>query len=290
VDERSNDSQGLLCVHAHPDDECIATGGVLAKAAAEGRRTRVVTCTGGELGEIVGEGMDPDELRPRLAELRAEELAAALALLAAGEPHFLGYRDSGMIGTDGNADPASFWRADIDEAVGRLVAEIRTFRPDVLVTYDAFGNYGHPDHVQAHRVALLAAEACAVGALYPEAGAAWKVRKLYLATIPRGFVLEVNRMLAARGLPSPFPDADRPEDLTMGTPDEDVTTAVDVHAYLPVKMAALKAHRSQVGDDSFFFNLPDGGMGGRAFGTEWFVRQRSAVAAPVSEEDLFAGL
>jgi N-acetyl-1-D-myo-inositol-2-amino-2-deoxy-alpha-D-glucopyranoside deacetylase len=278
-----------MCVHAHPDDECIGTGGVLLRAADEGLRTAVVTCTGGERGEVVGPGMDPAEVAPRLAEVRHAELTKALELLGAGAPRWLGYVDSGMVGTEGNEDPASFWRADFDEAVGRLVAQIREFRPDVLVTYDAFGVYGHPDHVQAHRVTLAAAEACAVRALYPRAGPAWAVRKLYLATLPVSAMLLANRAFAARGLPSPFGAATAVEDLPFGTPDDQVTTLVDVRPWIDRKIAALRAHVSQLGEDSFFLNTPPSMTEG-VFGREAFVRQRSAVPAPVPEDDLFAGL
>jgi N-acetyl-1-D-myo-inositol-2-amino-2-deoxy-alpha-D-glucopyranoside deacetylase len=278
---------GLLAVHAHPDDECISTGGVLLRAHAEGLRTCVVTCTGGELGEIVGTGRDPVEMRPRLGEVRRAELTEALALLGAGAPRYLGYRDSGMVGTDGNDDPRSFWRAPFDEAVGRLVAQIRGFRPTVLVTYDAFGGYGHPDHVQSHRVSLVAVEAAAVDLLYPDAGEPWRVPKVYLQTIPRSFVATANRELSARGLPSPFGEGEAPP---IGTPDHLLTTVVDVAAHLPQKMAALRAHRSQVGEDSFFLNMPEE-MNLLAFGTETFVRHRSDVAVPAGvEDDLFAGL
>jgi N-acetyl-1-D-myo-inositol-2-amino-2-deoxy-alpha-D-glucopyranoside deacetylase len=280
---------GLMCVHAHPDDESIGTGGVLLRAADEGIRTAVVTCTGGERGEVVGPGMDPVEVAPRLAEVRRDELTEALALLGAGAPRWLGYVDSGMVGTEGNDDPASFWRADVDGAVGRLVAEIRAFRPDVLVTYDAYGLYGHPDHIQAHRVALLAAEACAVRGLYADAGAPWRVRKVYLSTLPVSAMLAMNGALRAAGLPSPFGDATSAEDLPFGTPDDEVTAAVDVRPWLARKMAALRAHASQLGEDSFFLNVP-AEMADVAFGTEWFVRQRSAVPAPDREDDLFAGL
>lgn len=279
----------LMCVHAHPDDETISNGGVLARAAGEGMRTAVVTATGGERGEIVGAGMDPDEVRPRLAQVRRDELAAALAILGAGAPRFLGYRDSGMLGTEGNDDPGSFWRAPFDEAVGRLVTEIRDFRPDVLVTYDAFGGYGHPDHVQAHRVSLVAAEACAVGGLFPDAGDAWRIPKLYLGTLPRSFVALANTELPRYGLPSPFGDETDPAKLTVGTPDDQVTTSVDVHPWLDRKRRALLAHASQIGPDSFFMNMPPELFEG-AFGREWFVRQRSAVDVPPVEDDLFAGL
>lgn len=280
---------GLMCVHAHPDDEAIATGGVLARAADEGLRTAVVTATGGELGEVVGEGMDPDEVRPRLADVRREELTAALDVLGAGPPRFLGYRDSGMIGTDGNDDPQSFWRAPFDDAVGRLVAEIRGFRPSVLVTYDAFGLYGHPDHVQTHRVGLVAAEACAAAALYPDAGPPWRVPKVYLSTVPRSFVATANAELPRLGLPSPFGEETDPARLVIGTPDEEVTTVVDVYAWLERKWAALRAHASQIGPDSFFLSMPEE-LRAEAFGTECFVRQRSSVPTPAEEDDLFTGL
>jgi N-acetyl-1-D-myo-inositol-2-amino-2-deoxy-alpha-D-glucopyranoside deacetylase len=279
----------LMCVHAHPDDESIGTGGVLLRAAAEGARTAVVTCTGGELGEIVGDGMDPDELRPRLGELRREELRTALEILHAGEPRFLGYRDSGMAGTEGNHDRRSFWRADFDEAVRRLVAEIRSFQPDVLVTYDAFGLYGHPDHVQAHRVTLVAGEACAIPMHYPEAGPAWRVRKIYLATVPQSSTRRAHEELTRRGLPSPFGEDGLPDIEPFGSPDEVVTTTVDVRPFVGEKMSALRAHRSQLGPSSFFLNMPDD-LIDLAFGAEWFIRQRSDVEVPDGEDDLFAGL
>ena len=279
---------GLLCVHAHPDDEVLSTGGVLLKAADEGLRTAVVTCTGGEMGEIVGAGLDPDEVRPRLAELRREELTRALALLGAGEPRMLGYRDSDMLGRAGNADPRSFWQASFDEAVGRLVAQIRSFRPDVLVTYDGFGLYGHPDHVQAHRVSVVAAEAAAVPQLYPDAAAAWRVRKVYLATIPASAAMRLDRSLRERGLPSPFEQTE-PDAAPFGSPDEAITPLVDVRPYLQRKMAALREHHSQVGDDSFFLNMPED-LQEIAFGTEAFVLHRSVVAVDAPEPDLFTGL
>lgn len=290
---------GLLAVHAHPDDEVIATGGVLARAAAEGRRTMVVTCTDGRRGEIVGEGMDADAIRPRLAEVRADELADALAILGVAEHAFLGYHDSGMdaeasdhgvmVGAEGAADPDSFWRADLHEAVGRLVAVIRRFRPSVVVTYDAFGGYGHPDHVQAHRVSVLAVEAAGVPVLYPDAGPAWHVAKTYLSTFPRSTIAQANAAFAAAGLPSPFGDATDPDQIPMGTPDELVTTTVDVRDHLDVKQRALRAHATQIAPDSFFMNVPDA-MVDAFYGTEWFTRRSATVPVADGETDLFAGL
>lgn len=283
------DAHGLLCVHAHPDDEAIATGGVLARAAEEGLRTAVVTCTGGELGEVAGEGMDPEEIRPRLAEVRRDELARALDLLGAGSPRLLGYRDSGMLGTEDNADPACFWQAPFDEAVGRLVAEIRAFRPAVLVTYDPFGTYGHPDHVQTHRVGLVAAEASGERGLYPDAGEPWHVTKVYLSVLPRSVVAMANTELPRRGLPSPFGEETDVERLAFGTPDEHVTTTVNVQPWLERKWSAIHAHASQLGPESFFLTVPED-LGQGLLGHEWFVRQRSTVPALAVEDDLFAGL
>lgn len=284
------DTPGLLAVHAHPDDEVIATGGILADAAARGLRTKVVTCTDGRRGEIVGAGMDPDEVRPRLAEVRAGEVAAALALLGVGEHAFLGYHDSGMMGTEGNADPQGFWRADVHEAVGRVVAHIRVFRPSVVVTYDAFGGYGHPDHIQAHRVAVLAVEAAGMAVLYPEAGAPWHTPKLYFSTFPKSAIVAANEMFTAAGLPSPFGEATDPADIPMGTQDALVTTQVDVTPHMAAKKAALQAHVSQIASDSFFLNIPEAMQTG-FYGTEWFIRRHTDVEVPAgSETDLFAGI
>lgn len=278
---------GLMCVHAHPDDECIGTGGTLLRAAEEGMRTAVVTCTGGERGEI--HNMDEVENRPRLAQVRLAELSAALQILRAGEPRMLGYVDSGMMGTDGNADPASFWRAPLDEAIGKLVAEIRSFRPDVLVAYDAFGVYGHPDHIQTHRVGVLAAEASSMPALYPEAGPAWRVRKVYLASLPRSAVFRASQAMVAMGLESPFGEFERAEDVPMGVDDDDIGAVIDVREVLPRKMEALHQHVSQLDPTSFFLNTPEE-LAEAVFGSEWFVRHRSDVPAKGVENDLFAGL
>ncbi|HUH08599.1 MAG TPA: N-acetyl-1-D-myo-inositol-2-amino-2-deoxy-alpha-D-glucopyranoside deacetylase [Egibacteraceae bacterium] len=287
----ADEALGLMCMHAHPDDESITTGGVLSRYADEGMRTAVVTCTGGELGEIFGPQMDPEQVRPRLGQVRRDELTAALGVLGAGAPRLLGFRDSGMLGAEGNNDPDSFWRAPFDEAVRRMVLQIREFRPQVLVTYDAFGGYGHPDHVQTHRVGIVAAEAAAVGALFPGAGPPWSVSKLYLSTIPRSAIMRVNQVLSERGLPSPFPQAERISDLKIGTPDKAITTEVDVGPWLARKLQALRCHVSQLAEESIFLNLataPD--LEAAFFGQEWFMRQRSAVHTPHREDDLFAGL
>ena len=158
----------LMTVHAHPDDETIGTGGVMARAAAEGHRVVLVTCTRGELGEIVVPEMDTPDNHRRLAEIRAGELEAAMAALGVTTWESLGYRDSGMMGTPGNQDPRSFWQADLDDAIRRLVWLVRVHRPDVMTHYNDFGGYGHPDHIRAHQVAIGAYYRAGDPEWYPE--------------------------------------------------------------------------------------------------------------------------
>src|SRR5712691_11705366 len=185
----------LMTVHAHPDDETIGTGGVMAKAVAEGRRVVLVTCTRGEMGEIVVPDMDTPDNHRRLGELRAAELEAAMAALGVTEWENLGYRDSDMMGRAANRDPRCFWQADLDEAIGRLVWLVRLYQPDVVTTYNEFGGYGHPDHIRTHFVAVgayaragdpscypeqLASEFGGTGAPIGEGGMApWTPKKLY---------------------------------------------------------------------------------------------------------------
>ena len=157
-----------MTVHAHPDDETIGTGGAMAKAVADGRRVVLVTGTRGELGEIVVPDMDTPDNHRRLGEIRAGELERAMGLLGVTEWENLGYRDSGMMGTDGNRDPRSFWQADLDEAAGRLTWLVRRYQPDVMTTYNAFGGYGHPDHIRTHDVAVRAFDRAGDPAWYPE--------------------------------------------------------------------------------------------------------------------------
>src|SRR5674476_587590 len=158
----------LMTVHAHPDDETIGTGGVMAKGVADGHRVVLVTCTRGELGEIVDPELDTPQNHRRLGEIRAAELEAAMGALGVTEWENLGYRDSGMMGESGNRDPRSFWQADRDEAIGRLVWMVRRYRPDVITAYNSFGGYGHPDHVNAHRVAVGAFYRAGDPEWYPE--------------------------------------------------------------------------------------------------------------------------
>ncbi len=278
----------LLCVHPHPDDEAIACGGVLARAADRGVRTVVVTCTGGEEGENLA-GIDLGG--ESLVVHRQRELAAALQALKVSAHHWLGYRDSGMAGLASNDHPDSFHRAGLAEAAARLAAIIRTERPQVVVSDDERGTYGHPDHIKAHHV-TVAAVALAADPDADLPGAPWRIAKRYVHTLGRGRLLAIHRALVEAGLPSPFGDAalTRVEDVPLGVPDEQVTTEVDVAAWLGAKRAALAAHASQIGADSFFLNTPEE-LTGRMFATEQFVLEEgTAGGGGADEDDLFAGL
>jgi N-acetyl-1-D-myo-inositol-2-amino-2-deoxy-alpha-D-glucopyranoside deacetylase len=272
-------SGGLLLVHAHPDDESIGTGATMAKYAAAGVHVTLVTCTLGELGEVIPAELAylADGTGDRLGEYRRGELAAACAALGVSDHRFLGgagrWRDSGMAGLESNNAPDCFWQADVAEAAADLAAIIREVRPRVLVTYDENGFYGHPDHIQAHRVSrravTLAADLAAPVAGEPEP---WRVAKLYAMAVPRSVAV------AAGG---PY-----------WVPDEQVTTEIDGRGYLAAKIAALRSHATQIAVDDGFFALADGApqrIGAREFYT--------LVAGPAPgsrstgpEHDLFAGL
>ena len=246
---------GLMCVHAHPDDECIMTGGVLLRAAEDGIRTAVVTCTGGERGEIYN--MDEAEVRPRLAAVRDEELRKSLAILGAGEPRHLGYVDSGMMGTDTNELPESFWQAEVEEAAKRLAVILEAEAADVLTIYDDNGNYGHPDHIQVYRVGLRAAE---------------------LAGTPDVFEATMNREAVQRMVQEAIeageqtPGGDDLSEIELGVPEAMLTTAVDVTPFLDRKRQAMAAHASQISESSWFLTMSPEAFA-RAFGCEWFVHR-----------------
>ena len=258
----------LVTFHAHPDDEAIATGGTMAKAVVAGHRVVLVTATGGERGEVAEGVLRPGET---LAERRAEELAAAARILGVARTEFLGYRDSGMVGTPGNEDPECFWQADLDEAAARLAAILVEERADVLTVYDERGVYGHPDHIQVHRVGIRAGE---------------------LAGIPRVYESSINRDAALRMLraaqESGVPDLVAIDDFDMGLPESELTTAVDVSSYIETKRAALMAHASQLPEDSFFRKLTPETFA-IAFATEWYRRRGVRAGGPV-ETDIFDGL
>lgn len=276
----------LLCVHPHPDDESISCGGVLARSVASGRRTIVVTCTGGEEGENLA-GID---LGGRaLEEVRREELADALTALGVEHHHWLGYRDSGMVDTAGNAHVDSFHRADLEEAATRLATILRQERPDVVVSDDEHGTYGHPDHIKAYAVTVRAVELAAdPDAAVP--GQPWRVAKRYVHALARGRLLAAHRAMLDAGLASPFGEQDLdPQELTFGVDDEAVTTIVEVADHFDRKQAALRAHRSQIGEDSFFLNTPEE-LAGAFFGVEEFVLEAGEIGPNRPESDLFDGV
>lgn len=276
---------GLLALHAHPDDESISTGGVLAALAGAGVPVTVVTATRGEAGEIHNRD-DASEVRDRLGEIREAELRKALEVLGAGEPNFLGYRDSGMMATPDNDHPDSFWRAGFSEAVGRLVAIVRSTRPDVMTAYDPFGGYGHPDHIQVHRVGTAAYWAAADLGRYPssEYGDPWAPSKLYWATWSRERMIQIRRAMApdlGAGNESAEPSA--------GTPGPLITTSVDVGEWSAQKHRALLCHDTQFAADSWVRTLPPETL--RTFlGVESYSMVHSTVDCDPSDPDLFAGI
>ncbi|WP_138735611.1 N-acetyl-1-D-myo-inositol-2-amino-2-deoxy-alpha-D-glucopyranoside deacetylase [Modestobacter excelsi] len=290
----------VLFVHAHPDDETINNGATMARYVAEGASVTLLTCTLGEEGEV---------LVPALAQLAADqadqlggyrisELAAAMAALGVTDWRFLGgagrYRDSGMMDTPANDKPRAFWRADLAEAVASAVAVVREVRPQVLVTYDEVGGYGHPDHIQAHRVAMGAVEAAADPGYRPDLGPAWEVAKVYWNAMPRSVVQAGIDAMAALGEASPFEGLGDLDDVPFAVADDVVTTAVDGRAHADRKDAAMRAHPTQMTVDGPFFALSNN-LGQEVLGTEFYrlVRGTRGPAGPGAqgwEDDLFAGL
>jgi LmbE family N-acetylglucosaminyl deacetylase len=242
--------------HAHPDDEAIATGGTMASLAEEGHRVVLVTATRGELGEVADGVLEAGE---SLGERRAVEQAEAAAVLGVARQLFLGYHDSGMEGEDSNARDDCFATADVDEAAGRLAAVLAEEAADVLVVYDEHGGYGHPDHVQVHVVGMAAAERAGTPVVY-------------MATMDRGFMLELRSRAAE------FDGASEDElegADTMGEPSERITTELDVRRWMGTKRAAMRAHASQISEESFFLAMPDD-LFAQVWGQEWFIRVRPA--------------
>ena len=286
----------LMVVHAHPDDEASNTGGLLRLAAEQGHTTIVVTCTNGDLGEVhlpdvrLHPRRDPAD-RQRLALIRQEELAQAAAILGITHVYLLGYHDSGMAGWDSNQERQAFVQAPLEDVTGRLVPLIRRHRPEVVVTYDAHGGYGHPDHIMAHRVTMASVAAAAVADRFPEGGAPWQVRKVYEIVWPRSAVrrvIQVMHVLDVCGLPTPLrePHFD-PE--VLGCPDALMTTRIEVRSVLRAKWAALCAHRSQMGRMGRFvwvFQLVSRWL----WPYETFRCVQSVRPVQPPESDIFAGL
>jgi len=261
----------MVSFHAHPDDECIGCGGVIRKAFEEGHRVVLVVATRGEQGEVP-EGFlaDGEELWQR----RVTETQASAAILGAQRTEFLGYLDSGMMGTPANDRPGSFWTAPVEEAAGKLAALLREEKPDVLTCYDDNGGYGHPDHIQVHRVGLRAAELAGI-------------RRVYQNTINRDHILRSRKALAEQAAAAGIEMPDLSERDEFGQPESVITAAVDVTPYVDVKRRAMRAHASQISEESFFLAMPDAAFR-YAFGTEWFIR--AGQGPGITETDLLAGL
>ena len=294
--DRLDAPRRLLAVHAHPDDETIGNGVTMARYAAEGAHVTLVTCTLGEEGEV----LVPDlvhlaaDKEDRLGEHRIQELATAMEALGVRDHRFLGgpgrYRDSGMIGLPTNDRPDCFWQADVDEAAWLLVDVVREVRPQVLLTYDENGGYGHPDHIQAHRVAMRAVELAASDA---GPGEPWQVQKVYWGAIPDSVMREGLRKLQEVGdnsFEGMDPDGELP---SFVVPDELVTTAIDGTAFVDAKLAAMRAHATQITVDGPFFALSNN-LGDHVWGIEHYRLVRGELGPRTGpdgrEQDLFAGL
>jgi N-acetyl-1-D-myo-inositol-2-amino-2-deoxy-alpha-D-glucopyranoside deacetylase len=277
----------LLLVHAHPDDETINNGATMAMYASLGAHVTLVTCTRGEEGEV---------LVPELAQLssahtdllgehRVNELAGAMKSLGIKDHRFLGegkklFRDSGMMGTEQNENPNTFWQADLEIAADLLVEVIDEVKPHVLVTYDEIGGYGHPDHIQAHRVAMRASEK-----------ATWQIEKIYWNTIPKSVIAEGIEKLKGTG--SDFFGAESVDDVPFAADDSLVTTVIDGNKFVEAKMEAMKAHKTQIAIDGPFFALSNN-LGLQVWGNEYYRLIKGNKSEPFNKEgremDLFAGI
>ncbi|GDX22361.1 1D-myo-inositol 2-acetamido-2-deoxy-alpha-D-glucopyranoside deacetylase [Actinomycetes bacterium] len=286
----------LLLVHAHPDDETINNGATMAKYVAEGASVTLVTCTRGEEGEVLLPELSnlASAIDGGLGKHRELELADAMRIIGVSDFRFLGapnisWRDSGMMETESNNRPDVFWQANLDLAAGELVKIIREVKPEVMVTYDEIGGYGHPDHIQAHRVAMRAAE-LAMDKSFGE-GEIWEISKIYWNTIPISVIEE--GISAMKEVGSDFFGAEKAEDLPFAKPDGLVTTVIDGEAFVEKKMAAMKAHATQIATDGPFFALSNK-LGLKVWGQEFYTLVKGVKAGALDgngrETDLFAGL
>ncbi len=280
----------MLLVHAHPDDETINNGVTMAKYAKDGAQVTLVTCTRGEEGEVLVAELaslasDKDD---KLGQHREVELKDAMAQLGIADFRFLGapnkkWRDSGMMGMPQNDRTDVFWQSDLDESANELVKIILEIKPQVLITYDEFGGYGHPDHIKAHRVAMRAAEIAETKG--------WKIEKIYWNTMPRSVIqMGIEKM---KEVGSDFFGAESVDDLPFAKPDELVTSVVHASEFVPQKLAAMKAHATQIAVDGPFFALSNN-LGLSVWGDEYYTIVKGEKAAPFDENgrelDLFAGI
>lgn len=272
-----------LLVHAHPDDETINNGATMAKMVSEGVSVTLVTCTRGEEGEVLVPELAhlASSAEDKLGEHRVIELANAMEELGVKDHRFLGnYRDSGMMGTPQNDHPNCFWKADVEEAAKKLAEIIDEVKPQVLITYDEFGGYGHPDHIQAHRVAMRASEI-----------SAWDIQKIYWNIMPKSVVAKGIEAMKAQG--SDFFGAENVDDLPFVKDDSFVSALVHAPEQVDKKMAAMKAHATQITVDGPFFALSNN-LGVQVFGDEYYTLVKGTKSAPFNEDnfetDLFSGV
>ncbi|MEV0938255.1 N-acetyl-1-D-myo-inositol-2-amino-2-deoxy-alpha-D-glucopyranoside deacetylase [Streptomyces phaeochromogenes] len=284
-------SRRLLLVHAHPDDEAINNGATMARYAAEGAHVTLVTCTLGQRGEVIPPGL-AHLSGEALGDHRLAELAAAMRELGVGDFRSLGgpgrYHDSGMMGLPDNDDPRCFWQADVDEAATDLVRVIREVRPQVLVTYDTNGGYGHPDHIQAHRVAMRAADLAAEPGFGPELGEPWTIAKIYWNRVPRPVAEEGFARLKDVLDELPFPASAAVDDVPGVVDDSLITTEIDGTPFAAAKAAAMRAHATQIEVVEPWFALSNQ-LAQPLFVVEYYELARGEREGPARETDLFAG-
>ena len=278
----------VLFVHAHPDDETINNGATMAKYAASGAQVTLVTCTRGEEGEVLVPGLNhlASSQTDALGAHRETELARAMNELGIKDFRFLGgtermFRDSGMMGTEPNNRPNAFWQANVEDAAGELLKIIDEVLPHVLITYDEIGGYGHPDHIQAHRVAMRAAEL----------SVDWKIQKIYWNTIPKSLIARGIEEMKKNG--SSFFGAESVDELPFAKDDAFVTTVIDATDFVEQKMAAMKAHETQIALDGPFFALPNN-LGLEVWGQEFYTLVKGSISGKLDvngrETDIFAGV
>ena len=277
----------ILLVHAHPDDETINNGATMALYADRGAQVTLVTCTRGEEGEVLVPGLShlASSEQDLLGQHRETELALAMKALGISDFRFLGaptskFRDSGMMGTEPNNRPDVFWQADLDSVARILVDVIEEVKPHILITYDEIGGYGHPDHIQAHRVAMRASEL-----------SEWQIQKIYWNTIPKSVIAQGMEKMKEIG--SDFFGAESIDDIPFAKDDEFVTTLIAGTAYVDRKMAAMKAHETQIALDGPFFALSNN-LGMQIWGDEYYTLVKGTKSAPFDsngrETDLTSGL
>ncbi|HEU0240632.1 MAG TPA: mycothiol conjugate amidase Mca [Micromonosporaceae bacterium] len=287
---RTDDQLRLMAVHAHPDDESSKGAAAMAKYVADGVEVLVVTCTGGERGSVLNKTLDRPEIWENIAEIRRREMDTAREILGVRQS-WLGYVDSGL--PEGDPLPPlpedCFARADVDEAVGRLVAEIREFRPQVMTTYDENGGYPHPDHIMCHKISVAAFDAAGDPDKYPDAGTPWQPLKLYYNMgFNKARMLALHEGMLAAGLESPYTEWIEKWDDREDNGDR-ITTRVPAGDFFGVRDDALRAHATQVDPEGWWFRVPLA-VQQEVWPTDDFQLARSLVDSPLPEDDLFAGV